>query len=74
MRELANVDLMFLGNRQRSGAARPGPKQEKERICLRFFAALVLRDLISEVQGMLNVVFRVMGWILRCTHHGMTHP
>jgi hypothetical protein len=51
VRELANVDLGFLGNRLRSAAARDGPKLEKERICLRFFAALVLLDLISEVRG-----------------------
>ena len=50
VRELANVDLGFLGNRLRS-AARTGSKPEKERICLRFFAALVLLDLISEVRG-----------------------
>jgi hypothetical protein len=51
VRGLANVDLDFLCVRQRSAAARSGPKLEKERICLRFFAALVLLDLISEVRG-----------------------
>jgi hypothetical protein len=53
VRELTNVDLGFLGRRQRSAAARDGPKLEKERICLRFFAALVLLDLISEVRAAL---------------------
>lgn len=48
VRELVGVGLGFLRERQQ-GRSNSKPDLESERKCLRFYAALVLLDLISEV-------------------------
>lgn len=68
VRELVHVNMGWLSARQRSGAALSEAAQEKERICLRFYAALVLLDLISEVGSLRSIstqpIYAVCGWVV----------
>lgn len=63
VRTLVGVSMGVMSGRQHSGGGRTDAAKEKERVCLRFYAALVLLDLIQEVTTMQQDVHQC--WLCR---------